>query len=79
MPVVKTAEWLMAIDAHPDTIDTDLVIATSLANGDARVEGVDPDAVSDSVEELVAMGFLESVLATDHPEGEEYILELRFP
>lgn len=69
----------MAIDAHPDTIDTDLVVATSLAGGDSRVEGIDPDAVSDSVEELVAMGFLESVLATDHPEGEECVLELRFP
>lgn len=79
MSAVNTAAWLMAIDAHPDTIDTDLVVATSLTSGDSRVEGIDPDAVSDSVEELVAMGFLESVLATDHPEGEEYVLELRFP
>ncbi|MGO9385048.1 MAG: hypothetical protein ACLP4W_23900 [Mycobacterium sp.] len=79
MPVVNTAEWLMAIDAHPETVDTDLVVATALANGDAEVEGIDPDAVTDSVEELIALGFLESVLAADHPEGEEHVLELRFP
>jgi hypothetical protein len=63
--------------ANPDTIDTDLVLATALANGDADVEGVDPDAVTDSVEELIALP--ESVLAADHPEGEEHLLELRFP
>lgn len=79
MPAVNTAEWLMAIDAHPDTIDTDLVVAVALANGDTKVEGIEPDAVTDSVEELVALGFLESVLAADHPEGQEHLLELRFP
>jgi hypothetical protein len=79
MPAVNTAEWLMAIDAHPDTLDTDLLVATALANGDAEVEGIDPDAVTDSVEELMAIGFLESVLVTDHPDAEEYVLELRFP
>jgi hypothetical protein len=79
MPAVNTAEWLIAIDAHPDTIDTDLVVATALADGDAEVEGVDPDAVTDSVEELMTIGFLESVLVTDHPQGEEHVLELRYP
>ncbi len=79
MPAVNAAEWLIAINVHPDTIDTDLVVATALANGDAEVEGVDPEAVTDSVEELMAIGFLESVLVTDHPDGEEYVLELRFP
>ena len=67
MPAVNTAEWLMAIDAHPETVDTDLVVATALADGDAEVQGVDPDAVIDSVEESIALGFLESVLAPDHP------------
>ena len=40
---VNTAHWLVAIDAHPETIDTDLVVATALANGDADVEGLDPE------------------------------------
>ena len=57
MPAVNTAEWLMAIDAHPETVDTDLVVATALADGDAEVQGVDPDAVIDSVEESIALGF----------------------
>jgi hypothetical protein len=26
-----------------------------------------------------SLGFLEAVLATDHPEGKEYLLELRCP
>ena len=76
MPAVNTADWLTAIDAHPETVDTDLLVATALANGDAEVEGIDPDTVTDSVEELMALGFLESVLAADHPEGEEHLLEL---
>lgn len=76
---MNTAEWLIAVDAHTDTIDTDLVVATAPANGDAEVEGVDPDAVTDSVEELIALGFLESALAADHPEREERLRELRFP
>ena len=79
MPAVNTAEWLMAIDAHPETIDTDLVVAIALANGDAEVDGIDPNAVTDSVEELIALGFLEPVLAAEHPEGEDHLLELRFP
>ena len=59
----------MAIDAHPETVDTDLVVATALANGDAEAQGIDQDAVTDSLEEVIALGFLEPVLATDHPEG----------
>lgn len=76
---MNTAEWLMAIDAHLETVNTDLVVATALADGDAEVEGIDPEAVTDSVEELVALGFLELVLVADHPQGEEQILELRYP
>jgi hypothetical protein len=79
MPAVNTAEWLIAIDAHPDTIDTDLVVATALANGDAEVEGIAPDSVTNSVEELMAIRFLETVLITDHPEGDEHLLEFRYP
>jgi len=58
----------MAIDAHPETLDTDLVVATALANGDAEVQGIGPEAVTDSVEELIALGFLESVLVADHQD-----------
>lgn len=79
MTAINTAEWLMAIDAHPDTIDTDLLVATALANGDAEVEGIDPNAVTDSAEELMDIRFLRSVLVTDHADGEEYVLELRYP
>jgi hypothetical protein len=79
MPHVNTAEWLLAIDAHPSTIDIDLLVAIALANGEAEVEGIDPDVVTDSVEELAALGFLESVLIADHSEGEEHLLELRLP
>ncbi|BBX69405.1 hypothetical protein [Mycolicibacterium psychrotolerans] len=78
MPV-NTAEWLLAIDAHPETIDTDLVVAVALSNGDAAVEGVEPADVADAVDALVGLGFLEPVLATDHPLGEEHVLELRLP
>ncbi|RRR41160.1 hypothetical protein EHH44_19295 [Mycolicibacter terrae] len=79
MPAIDTAVWLTAIDAHPETVDTDLLVATALANDDPHVEGVDPELVSESVEELMALGFMEVVLATDHPDGEEYVLELRLP
>ena len=72
---VYTARWLMAIDAHPETIDTDLVVATALSNGDADVEGLDHDDVTDAVEMLIGYGFLEPVVEM----GAEHILELRLP
>ena len=72
---VNTGRWLMAIDSHPETIDTDLVVATALANGDADVEGLDPDDVTDAVEMLIGYGFLEPVVEL----GSEHILELRLP
>ena len=28
---MNTAEWLAAVDAHPETIDTDLVVAVAIA------------------------------------------------
>ena len=54
MPAVNTAEWLMAIDAHPDTLDTDLVVAEALANGESTVDGLDQELVDDSIEEAIA-------------------------
>ncbi|ORL96632.1 hypothetical protein [Prescottella equi] len=80
---INTAEWLAAIDAHPETLETDLRVAAAMVLGDATspedVEDLDPERVSDSVEELAALGFLRSVLSTDHPEGEEHVLELTLP
>ena len=75
MPAVNTAEWINAVDAHPDTLDTDLLVAVALANGETSVEGIDPEQADDSVEELLALGFLELVLA----DGDEYMMELRYP
>jgi hypothetical protein len=49
-----------------DAIDTDLMVATVLANGGAKVEGIDPGALTDSVGELIALGLPESALVTDH-------------
>jgi len=34
-----TAEWLMAIDTYPETVDMDLTVATALANNDPYVGG----------------------------------------
>jgi hypothetical protein len=81
MPGVNTAEWLMAIDAHPETIDTELVVATAMATDGVldNVEGLSPEDVANCVEELIAIGFLEPVFVTDHPSGEEHVLELRYP
>ncbi len=50
MPAVNTAEGLMAIDAHPDTLDTDLVVAVAPANGESTVDGLDQELVDDSIE-----------------------------
>jgi hypothetical protein len=36
----------MAIDAHLETLDTYLVVATALANGDAEVGGIEADGLS---------------------------------
>lgn len=69
VPAVNTAEWLMAIAAHPDIVDTDLVVAAALASGDADVDRIDPESVTDSPEELIALGFLEVGSGCRPPEG----------
>lgn len=51
------------------------MVTTALANGDAEVEGIDPDTMTDSVEELVALGFLDMVLV----DGLDHLLGLRYP
>ncbi|WP_158167506.1 hypothetical protein [Mycolicibacterium smegmatis] len=75
MSGVNTAEWLMAVDAHPQTVDTDLLVAAALANDDPHVEGLDPDTVTDSIEELEDLGFLRVAVV----DGAEHIMELRLP
>ena len=55
MPAVNTAEWLMAIDAHPETVDIDLLVATALANSEPCAEGLDPEAVADSADDRVRL------------------------
>ncbi|MBZ4517772.1 hypothetical protein [Mycobacterium avium] len=75
MSGVNTAEWLMAVDAHPQTVDTDLLVATALAFDDPHVEGLEPETVTDSIEELEDLGFLRVVLV----DGAEHVLELRLP
>ncbi|ORB32032.1 hypothetical protein [Mycolicibacterium parafortuitum] len=75
MPAVNTALWLTAIDAHPQTVDTDLLVATALAFDDSHVEGLDPEAITEAIEELEDLGFLRVVLV----EGAEHLLELRLP
>lgn len=81
---VHTGRWLLAVDAHPETVDTDLVVATAMANegviGLEALEGVSEEDVCSSVEELLALGFLESTAVLDHGGGrEEHLLRLRFP
>lgn len=82
MPEVNTGEWLAAVDAHPETCDDDLIVATALVSGDcatADVEGFEPAKVADCVDALISYEFLQPVLVTDTGTGEEHILELRFP
>jgi hypothetical protein len=43
VPVVNTVERLMAIDAHAETLDTDLAVAVAIANGETTVEGIDQE------------------------------------
>jgi hypothetical protein len=62
VPVANTVERLMAIDAHPETLDTDLAVAVAIANGETTVEGIDQELVGDSIEEpIAARGLLAGV------------------
>lgn len=80
MTGVDTGQWLNAVDAHPDTLDSDLLVAVALANGTTEVDGMPSERVGDCVEELIALGFLEDVVSVDLGDGrEEHVLELRLP
>jgi len=81
---VNTAEWLAAVDAHPETIDTDLVVAVAIANGSTTVDGWDQQTVDESIEELVGLGFVAEVFSAPCAgscvgECTEVVLELRIP
>lgn len=83
MAGVDTGEWLLAVDAHPETIDIDLVVAVAIANGETTVDGMNQADVDDCIEELIGHGFLADVLKIDcleHGDScEEHVLELRLP
>ncbi|MDV6246887.1 hypothetical protein [Rhodococcus opacus] len=71
--------WLSAVDAHPETIDTDLAVAAALVLSDAwsadDIEDVHPDDAQASVEELESLGFLRAVIDA----GAEVIYEVSLP
>jgi hypothetical protein len=79
---VNVVDWLCAIDAHTGTIDADLIVATAISNGSTDVEGFSEPSIANCVDELVALGFLESVVKIDCPDHDdcaEVLLELRMP
>lgn len=80
---VCPVEWLSAIDAHPETLDTDLVVAAAITQGSTTVDGWDRQRVDDSIEELIGLGFLDDVFSMSggcsHPGCVEHVLELRLP
>lgn len=79
---VCAVEWLTAIDAHPETLDTDLVVAAAITQGSTTVDGWDQQRVDDSIEELIGLGFLDDVFSTGCSECVdcvEHVLELRLP
>lgn len=83
---VNVADWLCKIDryiAMGTLIDEDLVIATALANGETEIDGMSKADFDNSVEELLAEGFLTSVFSAscidEHDDCSEHVLELSMP
>ncbi len=76
-------EWLTAVSEHPQTVEDDFIVATSIATGRAHqpgdVDELDTDTAAGSFEWLEQLGFLTSVLSTDHELGTEHLLELTLP
>ena len=83
MTVEYWGEWLTVIDADPDLAGTALAVATAMLNdgtiGPDGLDGFDPEAVRDAVDDLVFYGFLEVEFAIDWTETTERSLRLRFP
>lgn len=84
MQEINAADWLTAVDAHRETIDTDLLVAVAVANGETSVDGLEQETVDETIEELIGYGFLESVFSASCSGGcvgdcEEHVLELRLP
>lgn len=72
MDIDRSADWLEAVAAHPETIDTDLIVAQFLAQSPGKLWSLtdvlhelqherELSDLSDAVDELVSDGFLESV------------------
>lgn len=80
---MRVADWLTAVSEDPETLDSDLIVATAIAMGGAGqaddVPGLDPERVADSIEELQALGYLESVVELPTEGETECLLELRLP
>ena len=77
MPLQVACELLV------DKQDAARVAASIVRRGkkvgdDLMANATEPD-VADAMQELIGIGFLGSVLVTDHPSGEEHVLELRYP
>lgn len=77
---VNTALWLIAVSEHPDTLDSDVVVAAALVLADATsADDMDldlaPEDVDDCIEELESLGFLRAVVVDDR----ECIYELMLP
>jgi hypothetical protein len=92
MPEVDTARWLMAVDAHPETFDEDLLVAAALVNDDptggaelppSEATGRAGDRV-EGVDPAVVTTAVEELIALGFLEvvlvdGDEHLLELRMP
>ncbi len=81
-----TMDWLDQISRHPETIDTDVMVAavvalTGSANGVTTPDGslIDQDDVDESVLTLLSFGFLDSVVSFGADGGEDHLLALRMP
>jgi hypothetical protein len=87
--------WLQAVAEHPDTLLVDLLVAEALiVHGSTDqvavpcpdcggVELLDPQEVDESVEVLIGLGFVESVVAVDCDCAaggcESHLLTFRLP
>ncbi len=69
--------WLEAVAQHPETLPVDLIVAEALIMEGTTdqvaapcpdcggIETLDPQEVDESIEALIGLGFIESVVAVD--------------
>jgi hypothetical protein len=76
---VNLCDWLDAIEAHPETIDTDSLVAVFIAQEPDRLWSLsdvlhglhrehDLTDLRDTVRDLLGLGFLDEVMALDCDE-----------